>query len=64
MRERTSFLAKAGYSAEHIKRLKSASRSVSAVIQIMLLSVHALGYGSFLINGPTVAQDAFKTLIG
>jgi nitroreductase len=29
----------------------------------MLLAVHALGYGSCWMTGPTVAQDEFKTLL-
>ena len=59
-------LARAGYSAEDIKRLRPSPglQSVSAAIQNMLLAVHALGYGSCWMTGPTVAQDAFKTLLG
>jgi nitroreductase len=59
-------LAKMGYPAEDIKRLRPLPglQSVSAAIQNMLLAVHALGYGSCWMTGPLVAQEAFETLLG
>jgi nitroreductase len=59
-------LAKMGYSAEDVKRLRPAPglQSVSAAIQNMLLAVHALGYGSCWMTGPLVAQEAFAKLLG
>jgi nitroreductase len=59
-------LARMGYSAEDIKRLRPLPglQSVSAAIQNMLLMVHALGYGSCWMTGPLVAQEAFEKLLG
>ncbi len=59
-------LAKMGYSAEDVKRLRPLPglQSVSAAIQNMLLAVHALGYGSCWMTGPLVAQEAFESLLG
>jgi nitroreductase len=59
-------LAKMGYSAEDIKRLRPLPglQSVSAAIQNMLLAIHALGYGSCWMTGPLVAQEAFEKLLG
>jgi nitroreductase len=59
-------LAKMGYPAEDIKRLRPLPglQSVSAAIQNMLLAVHALGYGSCWMTGPLVAQEAFEKLLG
>jgi nitroreductase len=59
-------LARMGYSAEEIKRLRPLPglQSVSAAIQNMLLAIHALGYGSCWMTGPLVAQEAFETLLG
>jgi nitroreductase len=59
-------LAKMGYSAEDIKRLRPLPglQSVSAAIQNILLAVHALGYGSCWMTGPLVAQEAFEKLLG
>ncbi len=55
-----------GYSAEDIKRLGPSLglQSVAAAVQNMLLAIHALGYGSCWMTGPTVAQDEFKILLG
>jgi nitroreductase len=59
-------LAKMGYAAGEIKRLRPLPglQSVSAAIQNILLAVHALGYGSCWMTGPLVAQEAFETLLG
>ncbi len=59
-------LARMGYSAEDIKRLRPLPglQSVSAAIQNMLLAVHALGYGSCWMTGPLVAQESFEKLLG
>jgi nitroreductase len=59
-------LARMGYSAEDIKRLRPLPglQSVSAAIQNMLLMVHALGYGSCWMTGPLVAQEALEKLLG
>jgi nitroreductase len=59
-------LAKMGYSARDIKRLRPLPglQSVSAAIQNMLLAVHALGYGSCWMTGPLVAQEAYEQLLG
>lgn len=59
-------LAKMGYSAEDVKRLRPAPglQSVSAAIQNMLLAIHAHGYGSCWMTGPLVAQEAFEKLLG
>ena len=59
-------LAKMGYSAEDIKRLRPSPglQSVAAAIQNMLLAAHALGYSSCWMTGPTVAQEAFEKLLG
>ncbi len=58
-------LARMGYSAEDIKKLRPSPdiQSVAAAIQNMLLAVYALGYGSCWMTGPAVAQDAFKNLL-
>jgi nitroreductase len=59
-------LAKMGYSAEDIKRLRPSPglQSVAAAIQNMLLAAYALGYSSCWMTGPTVAQEAFEKLFG
>ncbi len=59
-------LARMGYSAEDIKRLRPSPglQSVAAAIEHMLLAAHALGYGSCWMTGPTVAQEAFEKLLG
>jgi len=59
-------LAKMGYSADDVKRLRPLPglQSVSAAIQNILLAVHALGYGSCWMTGPLVAQEAFEKLLG
>ena len=59
-------LARMGYSAEEIKRLRPLPglQSVSAAVQNMLLAIHALGYGSCWMTGPLVAQEAFEKLLG
>lgn len=59
-------LARMGYSAEDIKRLRPSPglQSVSAAIQNMLLAVHAIGYGSCWMTGPLVAQESFEKLLG
>jgi nitroreductase len=58
-------LARMGYSAGEIKRLRPLPglQSVSAAIQNMLLAVHSLGYGSCWMTGPLVAQEAFEKLL-
>jgi len=58
-------LARMGYSAEDIRRLRPSPglQSVSAAVQNMLLAVHALGYGSCWMTGPLVAQESFETLL-
>jgi nitroreductase len=58
-------LARMGYSAADIKRLRPLPglQSVSASIENMLLAVHALGYGSCWMTGPLVAQEAFEKLL-
>jgi len=59
-------LARMGYSTDDIRRLRPLPglQSVSAAIQNMLLTVHALGYGSCWMTGPLVAQEAFQKLLG
>jgi nitroreductase len=59
-------LARMGYSAEDVNRLRPSPglQSVSAAIQNMLLAVHALGYGSCWMTGPLVAQESFEKLLG
>jgi nitroreductase len=59
-------LSRMGYSPEDIKRLRPLPglQSVSAAIQNMLLAIHALGYGSCWMTGPTVAQAIFEQLLG
>jgi nitroreductase len=59
-------LAKMGYPAEDIKRLRPAPglQSVAAAVEHMLLAAHALGYGSCWMTGPLVAQEAFEKLLG
>jgi nitroreductase len=59
-------LAKMGYTAEDIKRLRPSPglQSVAAAIQNMLLAAHALGYSSCWMTGPAVAQEAFEKLLG
>jgi len=59
-------LARMGYSAEDIKRLRPnpGLQSVAAAIEHMLLATHALGYGSCWMTGPLVAQEAFEKLLG
>lgn len=59
-------LARMGYSAEDVKRLRPSPglQSVSAAVQNMLLAAHSLGYGSCWMTGPTVAQEAFEKLLG
>jgi nitroreductase len=59
-------LGRMGYSAEDILRLRPnpGLQSVAAAIEHMLLTVHALGYGSCWMTGPLVAQEAFEKLLG
>ena len=59
-------LARMGYPAEDIKRLRPLPglQSVAAAIEHMLLAIHALGYGSCWMTGPLVAQEAFEKLLG
>ena len=59
-------LARMGYPAEYIMRLRPLPglQSVAAAIEHMLLSIHALGYGSCWMTGPLVAQEAFEKLLG
>jgi len=59
-------LAKMGYPAEDIKRLRPLPglQSVAAAVEHMLLATHALGYGSCWMTGPLVAQEAFEKLLG
>ena len=59
-------LAKMGYSAEDIMRLRPLPgiQSVAAAIQNMLLAISALGYGSCWMTGPLVAQEAFEKMLG
>ncbi|NTW57815.1 MAG: hypothetical protein HGA43_01450 [Nitrospirae bacterium] len=59
-------LARMGYPAEDIKRLRPLPglQSVAAAIEHMLLAIHALDYGSCWMTGPLVAQDAFEKLLG
>jgi nitroreductase len=59
-------LARMGYPAEDIKRLRPVPglQSVAAAIEHMLLASHALGYGSCWMTGPLVAQEAFEKLLG
>jgi nitroreductase len=59
-------LGRMGYSAEDIVRLRPnpGLQSVAAAIEHMLLSAHALGYGSCWMTGPLVAQEAFEKLLG
>ncbi|MEK6742927.1 MAG: nitroreductase family protein [Nitrospirota bacterium] len=59
-------LARMGYAAEEIKRLRPLPglQSVAAAIEHMLLACHALGYGSCWMTGPLVAQEAFEKLLG
>jgi len=59
-------LARMGYSADDIKRLRPSPglQSVAAAVEHMLLAAHALGYGSCWMTGPTVAQEAFEKILG
>jgi nitroreductase len=59
-------LARMGYPEEDIKRLRPSPglQSVAAAIEHMLLTVHALGYGSCWMTGPLVAQEVFEKLLG
>jgi len=59
-------LARMGYSAEDIMRLRPnpGLQSVAAAIEHMLLATHALGYGSCWMTGPLVAQEAFENILG
>ena len=59
-------LARMGYSAEEIARLRPnpGLQSVAAAIEHMLLAAHALGYGSCWMTGPLVAQEEFEKLFG
>lgn len=59
-------LARMGYPAEDIKRLRPMPglQSVAAAIEHMLLATHALGYGSCWMTGPLVAQEAFEKMLG
>lgn len=59
-------LARMGYPAEDIKRLRPMPglQSVAAAIEHMLLAAHALGYGSCWMTGPLVAQEDFQKLLG
>ncbi len=58
-------LAKMGYSADDIRRLRPLPglQSVSAAVQNMLLAIHALGYGSCWMTGPLVAQEDFEKIL-
>lgn len=59
-------LARMGYPAEDIKRLRPLPglQSVAACVQNMLLAIHSLGYGSCWMTGPLVGQEAFESLLG
>ncbi len=59
-------LARMGYAAEDIKRLRPLPglQSVAAAVQNMLLAIHALKYGSCWMTGPLVAQEAFESILG
>jgi nitroreductase len=59
-------LARMGYPAEDIKRLRPnpGLQSIAAAIEHMLLATHALGYGSCWMTGPLVAQEVFEKLLG
>ncbi len=59
-------LARMGYAADDIKRLRPSPgiQSVAAAIEHMLLMIHALGYGSCWMTGPLVAQETFEKLLG
>ena len=59
-------LARMGYSADDIRRLRPdpGLQSVAAAIEHMLLAAHALGYGSCWMTGPLVAQEGFEKLLG
>jgi nitroreductase len=59
-------LARMGYSAEDIARLRPnpGLQSVAAAVEHMLLAAHALGYGSCWMTGPLVAQEAFEKVLG
>ncbi len=59
-------LARMGYSAEEIARLRPnpGLQSVAAAIEHILLAAHALGYGSCWMTGPLVAQEAFEKILG
>jgi nitroreductase len=59
-------LARMGYPAEDIKRLRPLPglQSVAAAVQNMLLAIHSLGYGSCWMTGPLVAQESFEKLLG
>ncbi len=61
-----TLLARMGYSAEDIRRLRPSPgiQSVSAAIEHMLLAIHALGYGACWMTGPLVAQEGFEKLLG
>jgi nitroreductase len=61
-----TLLARMGYSAEDIKRLRPSPgiQSVSAAIENILLAVHALGYGACWMTGPLVAQEGFEKVLG
>ncbi len=59
-------LARMGCTADDIKRLRPwpGLQSVAAAVEHMLLTVHALGYGSCWMTGPLIAQEAFEKLLG
>ena len=61
-----TLLARMGYSADDIKRLRPSPgiQSVSAAIEHILLAIHALGYGSCWMTGPLVAQEGFEKILG
>ena len=58
-------LAKMGYSADDIQRLRPnpGLQSVAAAIEHILLAAHALGYGSCWMTGPLVAQEGFEKIL-
>lgn len=59
-------LGRMGYRADDIARLRPdpGLQSVAAAIEHMLLTAHALGYGSCWMTGPLVAQESFEKLLG
>ena len=60
-------LAKMGYSAEEIRRLRPLPglQSVSAAVQNMLLAIHALGYASCWVEGTLLRkEEEMKKVLG